>query len=76
MQVYNHLPEALTVEPGPAREPRGEPAGVLLLVGAGDLLWIHRPGLEAQRLVVWTLLQVAKTWCKCDTKECVTKLWK
>lgn len=33
-----NLPEALAVEPGFAREPRGEPAGVLVLVGAGDLI--------------------------------------
>lgn len=38
-QMY--LPEALAVEPGFAREPRGEPAGVLVLVGAGDLIRTH-----------------------------------
>lgn len=48
-------PEALSVEPGLAREPRGEPAGVLVLAGAGDLVWTHRPRLKAQRLVVRTL---------------------
>lgn len=32
------VPEALVVEPGLTREPRGEPAGVLVLVGAGDLV--------------------------------------
>lgn len=39
--VCLHLPKALTVEPGLAWEPRGEPAGVLVLVGAGDLIWTH-----------------------------------
>lgn len=47
MYVGMDLPKALGIESGLAREPRGKPAGVLVLVGAGDLVWTHRSSLKA-----------------------------
>lgn len=47
--------KALAVEAGLVREPGGEPARVLLLVRAGDLVCTHGPGLKPQRPVVRTL---------------------
>lgn len=48
------VPEALVVEAGLVGHPGGVPAGVLVLIGAADLVRCHGPGLEAQRSVVGT----------------------
>lgn len=50
--TQTNLPKALTVEPGFAREPWGEPAGVLVLVGTGDLIRTYWSSFETERPVI------------------------
>lgn len=46
-------PKALIVEASLVGDPGGVPAGVLVLIGAADLVWGHRSRFKAQRPVVW-----------------------